>query len=612
MFGPSSRQMERAVAVERESFKESFDFTTLYLDDELSFDIDVPSGGRVAFEGWRQPPEKAVLDFVAVRLVVSRRGGRGRTISTVDLGAAEGGWHGLGQFHNDGPEAGFRFSLSSVPAGTGPLAWLRALLPPAMLRPWADIEKTNALLIRRPTVVGPAESQVPNVIYISVDMLRADHLGLHGYHRQTTPNLDRFADESVVFDRAFSTDTWTLPSHMTALSSLYTSVHQINDPGNEVTKIAFPTLQRVLGQRHFATAALTDGGAVSAHYGFDIGFDDFYEEVGVFHNPGMSGMSRRTFAKVEEWLDGHADRPLFLFVHTHEAHHFPNTIPEQVEVFSDPIYDGFFSVDEGEDRNFVDRIHQAEKDDTLVDDRDVSYAVDLYDGGIRVADAEIGRFLDRLRKRGLYDEALIIIASDHGESFRNFHDSGRVRQWYHFRPPYIEQIRIPLIVKFPNRMNLTGVCDADVSLLDLAPTVLDVVGAPAPSSFQGLSLLPLLRGEGPSVGHPVVAERVPPVRKGKGELWVTVIDGDRKIIQRRAVGGAELPTQYYDLGRDPLERCNLADDPHWRPETWSDLVAVATAHFESVQGLFQPSAEPPTQPVDEKHLEELKALGYVR
>ena len=244
----------------------------------------------------------------------------------------------------------------------------------------------------------------------------------------------------------------------------------------------------------------------------------------------------------------------------------------------------------------------------------MSYAIDLYDGGIRVVDGEIGRFLDGLRQRRLYDDALIIVASDHGESFRDVHDSGRSLHWYHYRPPHIEQIRVPLIIKFPSQMKLTGESETSVSLLDLAPTVLDVVGIPSPSSFQGSSLLPLVRGDRSVVDHPVVAERVPPVRKGRGDLWVTVIDGDRKIIVHRTIEGNEITTQYYDLERDPAERHNLADESNWRPEEWDDLVTTATAHLDSVltAWTWTQSRERVEQAVEEQHLEKLRALGYLR
>ena len=615
-FGPPDRAPERALAVERDTFKESFRYSRLYLGDELRFDLDVPTGGWVEFEGWRVPSQDGEIGPVSLSLVARRRGGLRSHVARRTLGPDSSGWNNLGRFTNDGEAAGFRLSLKSSPAVTSDQfrfpAWFRTIMPAAAWRPWAPMPDREVLLVRWPRVEIPQDPDLPNVIYISIDTLRADHLGGDGYHRDTTPNLDRFARENTHFNRAYSTDTWTLPSHMTALSSLYTSSHGVCDPGMALTEIDFPTVQAVLAERHYRTAAITDGGAVSARYGFDVGFDEYFEEVGVLHNPGMRGMSRRTVDKIEKWLDGHAGGPFFLFIHSHEVHHFPNVIPEHAEVYAEPGYDGFFALNQDGDTNFVDRILQAENDDTLVDGRDVNHAVDLYDGGIRVVDREIGRLFHNLRHRGLYDDTLIIVASDHGESFRDFHDGDRELLWYHFRPPYIEQIRVPLIIKFPRRMNLAGASDADVSLLDLAPTILDVVGVPPPGSFQGSTLLPLLRGDQSVVDHPIIAERVPPARKNKGQLWVTVIDGGRKVILRTAVDGSEVRTEFYDLERDPMERVNLSDDPSWNPREWTDLVAVAAEHLASVLLARGRQDDQDRQPVDEEHLEQLKALGYVR
>jgi arylsulfatase A-like enzyme/Tfp pilus assembly protein PilF len=289
----------------------------------------------------------------------------------------------------------------------------------------------------------------PNVILITIDTTRADRMGFLGSDRGITPNLDAFAKQGIVFTRAYSHVPLTTPSHATILTGTYPQFNHISDLGDPVGK-SIPYLPAILHQHGYATAAFV-GGAVldprDAAPGFDRGFDTY--DAG-FHQqtPGegrYDSVERRASVVVDHataWLAKHPKRPVFLWVHLYDPHD-PYDPPEPYKT---------------------------------------KYAANPYDGEIAYADANVGRLLDELRKRFVYDNSIVAIMADHGEAF------GEHGEREHGVFLYDETIHVPLLLRLPAQRDAGMRIDERVGLADVAPTILQTVGIPAPPQMQGTSL----------------------------------------------------------------------------------------------------------------------------
>jgi arylsulfatase A-like enzyme len=332
------------------------------------------------------------------------------------------------------------------------------------------------------------------VVLISLDTLRADHLGLDGYERDTSPNLDSFArDDAVIFEAAFAQSTYTLPSHMSIMTGLYPEAHGVLTPlttapdGTQrrprLSK-AIATLAETLADDGFATTAFTDGLMMDGRYGFDRGFDEYRD---LNHDEGERNGFRKFRDDVHAWVSEHSSRDFFLFLHTYDTHS-PYIAPE-------PFRSRFSGTPTGRQRPSgsllhanMFRIHAAmhlHQYPTLQD------LIDIYDGGIAFVDHEVGRLFEHLKREGLWEQALIIVTSDHGELFlENNLLIG------HGLGSYNEEIRIPLLIKFPGSKFAGRRIDHVVESIDVLPTILTALGLRVPDYVQGQDLLAgIERGE---------------------------------------------------------------------------------------------------------------------
>ncbi len=320
------------------------------------------------------------------------------------------------------------------------------------------------------------------VVLVSLDTLRPDRLGVYGNGPEVSPNLDALAAESVVFEQALAPAPWTLPSHMSMLTGLDPVAHGVRNAGYALSRHV-DTLAEVLQRAGFDTGAFTDGGFVSAEFGFDAGFD-VYEDERV--NEGINGF-RRSLPNAIEWLaDADSDDDVFLFLHTFDAHApYDSPDPEILEHFrARPTPDG-------PDDHFL---YQAQYMDQQVKMGVTGYGrmsalLNDYDAGVHQADVGLGQVLAKLRELGRYENALIVVTSDHGESFFDHglhvgHGLGTTN----------DELAIPMIVRFPGGQRGGERRDDLVDLIDVAPTVLDVVGLERPEAMQGDSMLALLEG----------------------------------------------------------------------------------------------------------------------
>lgn len=335
------------------------------------------------------------------------------------------------------------------------------------------------------TSCRPSEEHPRRVILISLDTLRADHLSAYGYERPTSANLDRLLDDAVLFERAYSQASWTLPSHMSMFTGLYPSVHGVVDTDVRLGEDIW-TLPELLQREGFATTAFTDGGYVGGKFGFEDGFED-YRELDFASWTGKKGLEKN-YPFIESWVRSHADESFFLFVHTFDIHAPYRAEGEYFDEFlaeAEATPEGIAALEYLKSLGTCDHL-ELDRFDSL------EGVIAAYDGGILFADHMLGRLFDLLRDLQIYEDTMIVVTSDHGESFL---DEGVYVGHGGFL--HDGETRVPLVVKFPeNRFGGRRLPDI-VESLDILPTILSTWQIPEPPELlmQGMDLSRLLRGE---------------------------------------------------------------------------------------------------------------------
>jgi arylsulfatase A-like enzyme/uncharacterized membrane protein YozB (DUF420 family) len=423
---------------------------------------------------------------------------------------------------------------------------------------------------------GAAVPMARNLVLISLDTLRADRLGVYGHDRDTSPRLAAFAREAFVFERAISAGNSTAGAHHALFQSRVAS--------QAIREAHAPTLAEILRQHGFRTAAFTDGGTMSRALGFARGFEHF--------DDGNRGLAD-SLPKAAYWLDELAPRGerLYLFVHSFETH-LPYDPAPPYDTFN-PGYRGNVTGDvtlpllRGLRALATDG--GASPDPTGPEDRRQVQA--LYDGEILEADTLLSALLAHLEKPPLRDGTLVVIVSDHGEEFW---DHGSV---LHSHTLYEELLHVPLMLRVPAWRDRARRIPERVSMLDVLPTLLELLGVPAPASLRGSSLLPRLRGEA-LPAEPIVSEGYP-----YGRALQSVSADGFKLIRSLATGETEL----YDLGADPGEQTDLAQA---RPEVRDRLAAFLDGQLGSRPiDAEDPLERPEALPEDTR--QRLRELGYI-
>jgi len=387
------------------------------------------------------------------------------------------------------------------------------------------------------------------IILISIDTLRADRLPAYGYQKVRTPNFDAFAAESVLFERAYSHAPQTLPSHASLLTGELPFEHGVRDNVGFTMKPGHWSLQRALRERGWPTAGFVSAYVLRSQTGIGEGFDTYDSElpaasgelsVGLVQRPGEA-----TAAAADKWLTGRdPSQPFFLFLHLYEPH----------KPYAPPP-------------------------------RFASY--EPYDGEVAYVDEIVGRFFDRLRALDLYDRATIVLVADHGEGL------GDHGEQEHGLFLYQETIRVPLMIKLPGRAAGRRTA-APVQLIDLAPTLLDLIGAPKPETLHGRSLKPLLDGTGAIADTGIYSEALySRYHFGWSELY-SLTDARYRLIRAPR-------DELFDLERDPRETASVADD---RPQ-------VRQAMRAALDGLIRNTAIAAPAAVSDQDRQRLAALGYV-
>jgi choline-sulfatase len=370
----------------------------------------------------------------------------------------------------------------------------------------------------------------PPVIVISIDTLRADHVSAFGARSVATPHIDALARDAVVFRNAWSHSPLTLPSHLSMFTGLLPPEHGVRDnAGYRFDASAHPTLAGLLRKSGYATGAAVSAYVLRGATGASSGFDDYDDAISIVDGAPEGALQRAgevTEKIAERWISARGDKPFLFFLHLYEPH--------------------------------------------------TPYAP-TYDADVARADDIVGTFLEFLRTHALYDRAIIVLLSDHGEGLM---DHGEQE---HGVLLYRESLHVPLLVKAPHVQHRE--VGTAAGLIDVMPTILDLAGIPAPPT-RGRSLL----GESPA--PPIYSESLyARIHLGCGEMR-SIVDGDRHVID-----GAH--AEVFDLARDPAEHVNVIDRER-------RAYASARASIERVGGAFvTPDA------IDPEEAKKLAALGYV-
>ncbi|MEE9263731.1 MAG: sulfatase, partial [Vicinamibacteria bacterium] len=427
----------------------------------------------------------------------------------------------------------------------------------------------------------------PSLILISVDSLRPDHLGVYGYHRDTSPHIDEFAAGGVIFDRAVSPSSWTLPSHMSMLTGLLPSEHRASRKSQLPRHVSY--LPQLLAEADYRVNGVVTNGYLSQAYGFERGFHVYQALLGSRGDDTID-------SALEIIREAHG-RHQFLFLHLIDPH-WPYQPPmPELERFGE------------RPRNLKGLLEVVLHRKEPRGPQEIQRLVNLYDAEIAFVDREIGRLFAELKESGLYDRSLIILTSDHGEAFYEH------KLWQHSDSLYEEMIRAPLIVKWPGRSPRKRVKQL-VSLVDLVPTLLEEAGITPPTT-GATSLRRYLEDVPPVSTRPHVVSEViwdPDPDRGVVSL-ISLRAKDMKYIAALAEpfgdesAGAEIfREELYDLSADPGEENDLlAQNPPMLASFRRELRAYINETRKL--GRFVRPGEGVT--LDDETREQLRSLGYL-
>lgn len=419
----------------------------------------------------------------------------------------------------------------------------------------------------------PLKANRPNLLIFSVDTLRSDHLSCYGYKRKTTPNIDLLAKDGVLFTNTIAQSSWTLPSHMSLLTGLYSSSHGVMVPNNKLNNQHL-TVAEILQNAGYKTVAFTDGGYLSHQFGYQ-GFDRFDDR----------GYGIETiYIKAVNWLKKNHSRPFFLFLHTYQPH-CPYNPPPLYDIYSDKNYRGIVDASRKSDH-----YHSIKHKLTL---KDYLYVIDKYDGEIYYTDHFLGKLLEELRDLGIYEKSIIVFTSDHGENFLDHPTYGIGHGQL-----YDEIVKVPLIIKAPIFLK-NQIIGAQVESIDIMPTVLELLGISIPNKVDGDGLVEL-------------------VKKGSYDKVFAFSENYNSVHETtRMIRSSDWKLLSRIWPQKKLELFNFKNDPKEKHNLFAEEVETGKFLFEKLQKWIYTQEEKvkifPTDKIehDDELTEKLKALGYI-
>lgn len=397
-----------------------------------------------------------------------------------------------------------------------------------------------------------------NIIMITIDTLRSDRISSYGSERVDTPFIDGFAEEGVLFSNAASTVPFTLPAHSSIHTGLYPPGHGVRENVGYTLGEDVPTLAEILSDAGWSTAGFVSAFVLDSRWGIGRGFDHYFDDFDLsgMETPNLSSVQRggdETIVEAVRWLDERPrERPFFLWLHLYDPHD-PYTPPEPYKSL---------------------------------------YPNRPYDAEVAYTDLLIGDFRRALADRGLLDESLVILTSDHGEGLGDHGES------YHGYFLYDSTVHVALIMRPPSGMPAPVVVDTAVSHVDLLPTILDAVNIPPPATTHGQSLLPALLGRPLGFDRGVYSESLYPLlHYGWSALRALRTDRHKLIDAPRP--------EVFDLKTDTEESSNIYSE---EPAVSADLEDRLATLRDRIDQEVGSSTKAPD--LDPETLAQLQALGY--
>ncbi|GAB4263720.1 MAG: sulfatase-like hydrolase/transferase [Candidatus Promineifilaceae bacterium] len=450
----------------------------------------------------------------------------------------------------------------------------------------------------------------PNVVLLTIDTLRLDRLGCFGCDKLLTPNIDRLAAEGVRFSQAVTGGSWTQASFPVIMTSTYASMY-----GGCLGKLSAerPSPAEALTKHGYRTAAFSTSPLLSRAYGYDRGFQHFVDLIPNEKDPALREMKggqrllrsplthkvskaigkQTRPAKVyvdasglidaaSQWM-GEDEHPFFAWVHFMDVHwpyHREDALSKPEEI--------------AQAWRDLSHLHEANWNGAPISPEQRDHYIRLYEDALVYTDVQIGRLLDDMAARGVLDNTIIVLVSDHGEEFL---EHGR---WGHWEDNlYDEILRVPLIFRLPGLDGARNISQ-QVSTIDIMPTILDLCGCPSPTGMMGHSLVPLWQEPGTAY----------PVETAVTEMWrdhwhiIAVRTTTHKYIWDSKKPDA---SRLYDLLNDPEERVNIADR---HPDIVRKLHSVVDARLADM-ALTAPDTAVTEPDLDDDVLARLRGLGYV-
>lgn len=448
-----------------------------------------------------------------------------------------------------------------------------------------------------------------NVILLMVDTLRVDHLGISGYSRNTSPNIDTLAKEGTFFSNTYSVLPNSDPSVTSMLTGLYPYSHGVRMLYNNKLDTSITTLPEILKARGYRTASFKAGNPYPP--GVERGFDDYSNTSWKIENKLKRALYKvynpKNFISVTQqyadigmrWIKNNSSEKFFLLFHFIDLH-WPYIVPKPFDHMFDPDYKG--------KHDFIDLKKGAFKRGDLifgnmkVPDEERNHVIAHYDGGIRYIDTQIGKMLDFLKKQGLEEETLVILVSDHGENFgeHNVH-------FAHGSSLYNPSLRVPLIFRNPKIVPKGRTVKSQAQTLDIMPTILDALKIPLIDKIDGVSLMPLIEGKSEKTrdylfieSNEKAFEQNPRMYfEGTKGKWRSLIKGKWKLIY--IPHPEEDQFELYDLENDPGESNNLVNQ---EKEKASELK-------EKLFELLRPQSNEGKTVLTERSRKLLRKMGYV-
>ena len=447
-----------------------------------------------------------------------------------------------------------------------------------------------------------ADESWPNIVLISVDTLRPDHLGCYGYQRKTSPRIDKLASEGALFEQAVSSTSWTLPAHCAMFTGLADTVHGCIEMDRRLAESRV-TLAERLSAAGYATAGFFSGPALHPVFGLAQGFDKYVDctsyadlsvkvvgtgqtlDGGVVESRSNADITNpRVSEAVCDWLTNNRQRPFFMFIHMWDVH-FDFIPPPPYDRMFDPEYTGTAT---GENFFINPDVNPR------MPKRDLEHIIALYDGEITWTDAHLGKILDQLDTLSLRDNTIVMLLSDHGEEFFEHGRKG------HRQTLYDEVIRIPLIVRFPGKIPAGRRYEHQARMIDVVPTLLDLAGIPNPEDVMGRSLKPVFDGYALSSDDLAVSELF-----SVGRELRSFRRPDRKLIHNRKTKESVI----YALTADPAEQAPLNKFNSEMVRSLLAGVEQTRAWLDDFTKRLPVEIQSPLLPEKVRH--QLETLGYI-